>query len=110
MWTRHWPLTELRKTDREARKITITNGGKQPAPSTTLLYVSKEKGGCGLQSVEGECKITKIKEAVKLFSNSDPSMKMVREFEECSVASGYQSLITEAPRYSEELGLTLKLA
>ena len=58
----------------------------------------------------GECKITKIKEAVKLFSNSDLSMKMVRGFDECFVGSGYQSLITEAPRYSKELGLMLKLA
>ena len=37
-------------------------------------------------------------------------MKMVREFEERSAAVGYQSLITEALRYSESLGLTLRLA
>ena len=47
---------------------------------------------------------------MKLFSNSDPSMKMVREFEERSAALGYQSLITEAMRYTGELGMTLKPA
>ena len=47
---------------------------------------------------------------MKLFSNSDPCMKMVREFEDRSAVLGYQLLITEALRYSEELGLTLKLA
>lgn len=63
----------------------VTNGGKHPASSTTLLYVSRKKGGHGLQSVEGEYKVLKIKAAMKLYSNSDPSMKMVREFEERSV-------------------------
>ena len=35
---------------------------------------------------------------------------MMREFEERSAAFGYQSLITEALRYTGELGMTLKLA
>ena len=70
-----------------------------------------DAGACrGLQSVEGEYTDTKIWPAMKLFSNSDPSMKMVREFGERSAALGYQSLITEALRYSEELGMTLRLA
>ena len=75
MWTQHWPLTELRRIDREARKIMVTNRGENPASSTALLYVSRKKGGRGLQSVEGVDKITKIKAAMKLFSNSDPSIK-----------------------------------
>lgn len=44
-----------------------------------------------------------------MYSKSDPSIKMMREFEERSAAFGYQSLITEALRYSENLGLTLRL-
>ena len=110
MWTQHWPLTELRRIDREARKIMVTNGGKHLASSTALLYVSRKKGGRSLQLVEGEYKITKITAAMKFFSNSHHSMKMVREFEERSAVLGYQSLITKALRYSEELGLTLRLA
>ena len=47
---------------------------------------------------------------MQLFSNSDPRMKMVKEFEERSAVLGHQSLITEALRYSKELGLTLRLA
>ena len=91
-------MTELRRIDREARKIIITNGGKHPASSSALLYVSRKRGGRGLQSVVDECKITNIKAAMKLFSNSDPSMKIVREFEERSAVLGHQSLITEAMR------------
>ena len=30
MWTQHWPTTELRDIDREARKIIVENGGKHP--------------------------------------------------------------------------------
>ena len=47
---------------------------------------------------------------MKLVSNSDPCMIMVREFEERSAVLGYQSLIKEALRCSEELGMTLRLA
>lgn len=109
MWMQHWLLTELRRIDREAQKIMVTNGGKHPASSTALLCMLRKKGGRGLQSVEGEYKITKIKAVMKLYSSSDPNMTTVREFEERAAALGYQSLITEAPRYSEELGLTLRL-
>ncbi|XP_044168126.1 fibroblast growth factor receptor 3-like [Acropora millepora] len=76
----------------------VTNGGKHPASSTALLYVWRKKGGRGLQSVEGEFKVTKIKAAMKLYSSSDPSIKMVGEPEERSAALGYQSLIEEALR------------
>ena len=39
-------------------------------------------GGRGLKSVENEYKLTKIKTAVNLYQNQDPTMKVVREFEE----------------------------
>lgn len=89
----------------------VTNGGKHPASSTALLHVSRKNGGRGLQSVEGEHKdkVNKMKAAMKFYSNSDPSTKMVGEFEKRSAALRYQSLITEALRYSEELGRTLRL-
>ena len=65
MWTQHSPLTELRRIDREARKIMVTIGGKEQASSTPLLYVSRKKGGCALQSVKGEYKVMNIKAAMK---------------------------------------------
>ena len=30
MWTQQWPVTELKKVDRKARKIVVENGGKLP--------------------------------------------------------------------------------
>ena len=75
MWTQQWPATELKKRiDREARKIVVENGGKHPSGSTAILYMSIEKGGRGLRSIEEEYKVTKIKAAVKLYGNGDSAM------------------------------------
>ena len=109
MWTQHWSLSELRDVDRAARKIIVENGGKHPASLTSLLYLPREKGGRGLQSVEHEYKITKIKSLLKLYQNSDQTVGAVREFEEHAMASGHQSLVKEAAKYAEELNITLQL-
>ncbi|XP_068704791.1 uncharacterized protein [Montipora foliosa] len=109
MWTQHWSLSELRGVHRAARKIIVENGGKHPASLTSLLYLPREKGGGGLQSVEHEYKITKIKSLLKLYQNSDQTVGTVREFEEHAMASGHQSLVKEAAKCAEELNITLQL-
>ena len=43
MWTQHWPITDLKTLDREARKIIMENGGKHPDGFTALLYLPREK-------------------------------------------------------------------
>lgn len=53
--------------------------------------------------------MTKLKAAVKLYRNSDPAMVMVREFEERTEELGHSSLIKEAERYAELMGLQLQL-
>ena len=92
MWTQQWPVTKLKKLDREARKIVVGNGGKHPSGSAAILYMSRKKGGRGLCSIEEEFKVTKIKAAVKLYGNGDPAMAMVREFEERAEKLGHSSL------------------
>ena len=92
MWTQHWPITELKQIDREARKIVAENGGKHPCGSTSLVYPC----GRGLRSIETEYKETKVKAAVNLYQNRDPAMKMVRDFEERAESVGHQALTTEA--------------
>ena len=82
MWTKHWPATDLKVEDREARKIIVENGRKHPGGSTALLYLPREKGERGLRALETEYKVTKVKAAVGLYENNDPVMEMVREFEE----------------------------
>ena len=53
--------------------------------------------------------MTKIKAAVKLYRNGDQAMAMVREFEERAEKLGHSSLVKEAARYAEEMGLQLQL-
>ena len=108
-WTQQWPVTELKTLDREARKRVVENGGKHPSGSTSILYMPREKGGRGLRSIEEEYKVTKIKAAMKLYGNGDPVMAMVREFEERAEELGHSSLVKEAAKYAEEMGLQLQL-
>ena len=109
MWTQHWPLTELRKIDREARKIIVENGGKHPCGSTSILYLPREKRGRGLRSVEQEYQVTKVKAAVKLYRNDDQAMKMVRKLEERADELGHQSLVKDAAKCAEKFRIQLKL-
>ena len=109
MWTQQWAVTELKKLDREARKIVVENGGKHPSGLIAILYMPREKGGRGLRSIEEEHEVTKIKAAVKLHRNGDPAMAMVREFEERAEELGHSSLVKEAARYAEEMGLQWQL-
>ena len=87
----------------------VSNGGKHPLGSTALCYLSREQGGRDLRSMEEEYKAIKIKGALKLYKNTDPTMKLVRRFEEQSGALDHTSLIKEATKFSRDLGLELSL-
>ena len=53
-----------------------------------------------------EYKATKIKSAVRLYQcNEDPAIQMVREFEERVEEMGRRSMVKEAFRFAEELGI-----
>ena len=101
---------DLQQLDRETRKIMVENGGKHPLGSKALLYLPRKVGGRGLKSVENEYKLTKIKTAVNLYQKQDPTMKVVREFEERATETGHHSLIKDAVKYAKELDLDLKLS
>ena len=57
MWTQTWPIANIQQLDQVGRKIVVEN----------------------------EYKNTKIKAAVKLCCNADPTMAAVRSFEELAV-------------------------
>ena len=109
MWTQRWPISELQRIDREARKIMVENGGKHPAGSSALLYLPRENGGRGLKSVEQEYKVAKIKAAMKVYSTTDCTMEVVRKWEECSMEKGRHSWLKDATKFAQELGLVLEL-
>ena len=109
MWTQHWPVTDLKIVDREARKIIVENGGKHLGGSTSLLYLPRDKGGRGLRAVKTEYKVTKVKPALRLYENKDQVMEMVREFEERAESLGHRSLVKDAAKFAEDLGVNLHL-
>lgn len=71
MWTQHWPLTEIKKVDKEARKTGVANGGKHQCGSKALLYLPRCKRGRAMRWVEVEYQRTKVKAAVKVYENED---------------------------------------
>ena len=121
MWSQQWCVTDLCVIDRESRKIIGENGGKIPLGSTALLYLPRHVGGGGgggggprrhvlFKSVEAEYKQTKIKSGVKLYGNEDPTLGLVRAFEEQVAVKGHRSLVKEAGKFAEELGVSLNLS
>ena len=48
----------------------VENGGKHPLGTSDFLSQG--------ESIEAEYKLTKVKAAVRLYNNSDPTMELVR--------------------------------
>ena len=109
MWTQVWTIAELQRLDRETHKVMVSNGAKHPLGSTDLLYLPRKLGGRGLKSIEREYKTIKIKAAMKVYSNNDPAMHLVRQFEEKAARTGRRSLMKDAESYAQQLGLRLEL-
>ena len=85
------------------------SGGKHLLGLKATVYLLRALGGRGMRSGEEEYKMTKIKSAIKLYSNEDSAIRLVREFEENAVHQGHQSLVKEARKFAEELGFILDL-
>ena len=86
------------------------SGGKHPLRLKATVYLPRALGGRGMRSVEEEYKMTKFKSAIKLYGNEDPTMRLVRAFEENAIHQGHQSLVKEAREFAEKLGFTLDLS
>ena len=86
------------------------SGGKHPLGLKAIVYLSTALGGRGMRSIEEEYKMTKIKSAIKLYSNEDSTMSLVQAFEENAAHQGHQSLVKEAKTFAEELEITLDLS
>ena len=104
MWTKHLSFTELQRIDCEMRKIVVEQGGRHPLGSNVILQ--------GTRSTIRQSRVhkaIKIKGALDLFKNEDPIMVLARQFEDRSVKLGHCSIVKEAFKYGEELGIKLNL-
>ena len=74
------------------------------------MYLPRKLGGRGLESSEEVYKLTKIKAAVKLYSNPDPVMQVDKRYEQKAEGSGLRALIEDAKKCAQELGLERNLS
>ena len=74
------------------------------------MYLPMKLGGRVLKALEEEYKLTKIKAAVKLYSNPDSVMQVDKSYEEKAEGRGLRALIEDAKKYAQELGLELNLS
>ena len=109
MWTQHWSATHLKIVDRGAPKIIVENGRKHPGGSTALSYLPREKGGRGLRAVETEYNVARVKAADRLYENKDPVTEMVGRFAERAESLWHRSLVKDAAKFAEDLGVNLHL-
>ena len=57
--------------------------------------------------MEIDYKQTKVNRAVKPYSNKDPTLQLVWEFEEHTTIKGHQALVKEAKCNANEMGISL---
>ena len=109
MSTQRWPMSELQRIDREVRKVIVENGGKHSAGSSALLYLPRAVGRRGMKSVETVYKVTTIKTALKIHGSTDPTVKLVKNWDDNSASKGRHSVLADAVKYAREFGLDLDL-
>ena len=66
----------------------VENGGKHPAGSSALLYLPRAVGGRGMKSVETVYKVTKVKTALTIHGSTDPTVKLVKNWDKNSASKG----------------------
>ena len=60
--------------------------------------------------MQNEYKNTKIKAAVKLYNNANPTIAALRSFEELAVQNGRHSIIKDVTKYTDELDVQFCLS
>ena len=74
-----------------------------------MLYLPKAIGGRGMKSAETAYKVTKIKKALKIHGSTDPTVTLVKNWDENSASKGRHSVLADAVKYAREFGLDLDL-
>ena len=109
MWSSMWRMEDIRKLDRDTRKLIKNNKAMHHQESNASLYLQKSKGGKGLMEVESVYKLTKIKVAHYVSLAEDPRLNLVRMADERNHAKKLPSINTTAYNYANELGIRMTL-
>ena len=102
MWTEKLNITDLRVIDASIRDILNRQNAKYKLQSNWSLYLPRSKGGRGLKQVEFTYKATRIKAAMKILTDQDPQMILVKKFDKLRMEKGRSSIIRDAISFSRD--------
>ena len=109
MWSSMWRMEDIRKLDRDTRKLIKNNKAVHHQESNASLDLQKSKEGRGLMEVESVYKLTNIKVAHYVSLAEDPRRNLVRMADERNHAEKLPSINTTAYNYANELDIRMTL-
>ena len=102
MWSEKINLTDLREMDSTLRDIMNRNKAKYKLQLNSILYLPRNKGGRGIKNMEITYKQLKVKSALKLVTETEPRIRIVRIYQENRIRKGRSSLLKDAKQYVKE--------
>ena len=102
MWTERFNITDLREIDTSIRNVMNQHKAKYKLQVNSSLYLPRSKGGRGLKQVEYTYKSTRIKAAVKILTDKDPEMVLVKDFDKKRMQNNRCSIINDAIVFSRD--------
>ena len=101
MWTEKMNLGDIGEIDTTIRDIMNQNHAKYKLQINASLYLKRFMGDRGLKNLEVTYKKLKIKAALKIITDKEPRMKMVKTFEENRMKKKRTSIIKDAIEYTK---------
>ena len=99
MWSSACRMEDIKKLDRDTRKVIKNNKAMHHQESNADMYLLKSKGRRGLMEVELAFKLTKINVAHYVSLAEDPRHNLVRRADEQTHAKKLPSITTTACKY-----------
>jgi hypothetical protein len=103
MWTERFNLGDLREIDVCIRCVMNDHHAKYKLQANSSLYLPRSKGGRGLRQVEITYKASRIKAAMKILTDHDPEMILVKQFDKRRMENGRSSIVKDAIVYSKDV-------
>ena len=101
MWTEKINLTDLRKMDQIIRDILNKQNAKYNLQINESLYLPRSKGGRGLKQFEMTYKTLRIKSAIKIVTENEPRMKIVKAFDDVQRKTSRSSILKDTVQFAK---------
>ena len=100
----------LKDIDGIIRNAMNISGSKHTNLMNAVVYLPRIKGGRGLKSLEQTYKEVKVKVCAKLINTDDRRLLIVKQFHSSYFEKPNYSIIKEANKYIEDIGLDFEIA